>query len=381
MTHTIAVDAMGGDHAPRAIVEGAAEVSLNTDCEIVLAGDEAQITALLGTIRHDPARIRIEGTSGVIPMDASPRSALDAMPDASLPSAVRLVAGTPGMSGSRRADALVSAGNTGAVILACSDSFKRIENVKRTALAAVIPTERRRGAKDDPFSLLLDAGATLRVGAHDLAGFGLMGAAYASIVSKNPRPRVALLSNGTEPNKGTEEIVAAHPLLRACPSIDFIGNIEGVDIPRGTADVIVCDGFTGNITLKMLEGVHETVMNLARFAYRSKLSWKIALWLLSSGIRSLKDLTDWQQYGGAPILGFDRLCIKAHGRSGPRAIRNAIKVALRCVEQDLAGRITAGMKTLASASASASAGASAGAKTIDPAATSNAQPAAGGESS
>jgi glycerol-3-phosphate acyltransferase PlsX len=218
----------------------------------------------------------------------------------------------------------------------------------------VIPTERRRGEKNDPFTLLLDAGATLRVGAHDLAGFGLMGATYASIVSRNDRPKVALLSNGRERNKGTEEIVAAHALLERLSTIDFIGNIEGIDIPRGTADVIVCDGFTGNITLKMLEGVHETVMNLARFAYRSKLSWKLALLLLSSGIRRLKDLTDWQQYGGAPILGFDRLCIKAHGRSGPRAIKNAIKVAVRCVEQDLAGEIARRMLSLSESPAQSS---------------------------
>ncbi|MEM7678776.1 MAG: phosphate acyltransferase PlsX, partial [Myxococcota bacterium] len=130
------------------------------------------------------------------------------------------------------------------------------------------------------------------------------------------------------------------------PNIDFIGNIEGLDIPKGRADVIVCDGFTGNITLKMIEGMADSVANLARYAYRRKLSWKLAMWLLSNGIRQLKDLTDWQQYGGAPILGFDRLCIKAHGRSGPRAIRNAIRVAERCVMQNLAGRIQEGMAVL-----------------------------------
>lgn len=347
MFPTIAVDAMGGDFAPDAIVEGAAQASLSSACQIALVGDEGTITRLLSSFRHDPERIRVVAARGAIPMDASPRAALDAAPDASLPVSVRLVSAK---EGSGRADALVSAGNTGAVILACNDEFARIEHVRRTALAAVLPTERRRGARDDPFSLLLDAGATVRVGAIDLASFGLMGAAYAAIVSKNERPRVALLSNGREPNKGTEEIVAAHALLSVVPSIEFIGNIEGVDIPKGVADVIVCDGFTGNITLKMLEGVHETVMNLARFAYRSRLSWKLALWLLASGIRQLKEITDWQQYGGAPILGFDKLCIKAHGRSGPRAIRNAIKVALNCVDQDLAGRIEAGVRTLASKS-------------------------------
>jgi glycerol-3-phosphate acyltransferase PlsX len=333
---TIALDAMGGDDAPSAVVRGAAEASLSTDASLLLVGDPEQIAPILDTTPHERARIQIERAAGVIPMDAKPRTALDAAPDASLPSAARLVA-------SNGVDGMVSAGNTGAVVLACADAFQRIPEVRRTALAAVIPTERRRGAKDDPFSLLLDAGATLRVGAKDLAVFGMMGAAYASIVSKNPRPSVALLSNGTEPTKGTEEVVGAHPFLEKLDGIDFIGNIEGVDIPRGTADIIVCDGFTGNITLKMLEGVYETVMNLARYAYRSRLSWKLAMILLSSGIKRLKTSTDWQQYGGAPILGFDRVCIKAHGRSSPRAIRNAIKVAVRCAEQDLAGRIAEGV--------------------------------------
>ncbi len=270
-------------------------------------------------------------------MGAKPKDALDAMPDASLLVATRLVADDEGP------DALVSAGNTGAVILAAARCFNCIPGVRRTALAAVIPTERRRGERDDPFSLLLDAGATLRVGPQDLAAFGLMGSAYANIVSQNPRPRVALLSNGSEPTKGTEEIVAAHEIFRVMPNIDFIGNIEGLDIPKGRADVIVCDGFTGNITIKMIEGMADSVRNLARYAYRRRLSWKVAMWLLSKGIKQLKEVTDWQQYGGAPILGFDRLCIKAHGRSGPRAVRNAIRVAERCVSEGLTTRIREGV--------------------------------------
>ncbi len=330
---TIAVDAMGGDNAPDAIVRGAAEASLAIDGEVLLVGDEAKIAPLLQNTKHDPERIRVHHAPQAIPMDCKPRAALDAMPESSLCVATKLVAAEG------HADALVSAGNTGAVILACADAFDCIPGVRRTALAAVIPTERRRGKKQDPFTLLLDAGATLRVSAEDLVGFALMGAAYASIVSKNDRPRVALLSNGTEPTKGTPEIIEAHQLLLTADGIDFVGNLEGIDIPRGKADVIVCDGFTGNITLKMLEGVSQTVKNLARYAYRRKVSWKLAMWLLSSGIKRIKEVTDWQQYGGAPILGFDRLCIKAHGRSGPRAIRNAIKVAERCVNQDLAGRI------------------------------------------
>lgn len=274
---------------------------------------------------------------GAIAMDAKPFEAVRDQPEASLPVAARRVADAGPQA------ALVSAGNTGAVVLSCAGAFERLPGVRRTALAAVIPTERRHGNKGDPFSLLLDAGATLRVEAEDLAVFGVMGATYASIVSRNARPRVALLSNGTEPTKGTPEIVAAHPLLAQQAGLEFIGNIESLHLPRGLADVIVCDGFTGNITLKMLEGMSEVVTDLARYAYRSRLTWRVALWLLQGGIRRLKAVTDWQQYGGAPILGFDRLCIKAHGRSGPRAIRNAIRVAERCLQQELCARIEAGL--------------------------------------
>ena len=341
---TIAVDAMGGDDAPDAVVAGAAQASLRSDAHVVLVGNEPRIRALLAQHPCDPDRLSVQPADGTIAMDAKPREALAAQPGASLPRAARLVAEDGGP------DALVSAGNSGAVILACAQAFQCLPDVRRTALCAVIPTERRRGRRQDPFTLLLDVGATLRVTARDLAGFALMGAAYASIVSQNPRPRVALLSNGHEPTKGTPEVVEAHQILSGADRIDFIGNIEGVDIPRGTADVIVCDGFTGNITLKMLEGVSETVMNLARYAHRRRMSWKLALWLLSSGIRRLKELTDWQQYGGAPILGFDRLCIKAHGRSGPRAIRNAIRVAERCVAEGLCARIETDLKTLRRAS-------------------------------
>jgi glycerol-3-phosphate acyltransferase PlsX len=139
-------------------------------------------------------------------------------------------------------------------------------------------------------------------------------------------------------------VVAAHQLLRALPGIQFVGNVEGVDIPRGTADVVVCDGFVGNVSLKMLEGISETVMELARYAYKEKVLWRAGLAMLSSGIKRLKDLTDWEQYGGAPVLGFDQLFIKAHGRSRAHAITNAGKVAARAVRHDLAGAIQAGLK-------------------------------------
>ncbi|MFN7132764.1 MAG: phosphate acyltransferase PlsX, partial [Myxococcales bacterium] len=153
-------------------------------------------------------------------------------------------------------------------------------------------------------------------------------------------PAVALLSNGTEEMKGPRSVVEAHQLLKGHPGLRFIGNVEGVDIPKGTADVVVCDGFSGNIVLKMLEGVSETVVSLAHYAYKEKLMWRAGLAMLSSGINRLKELTDWEQYGGAPILGFDHLCLKAHGRSKARALANATKVAAKTVSRGLTADIS-----------------------------------------
>jgi phosphate acyltransferase len=249
------------------------------------------------------------------------------------------------------ADALVSAGHTGASVLACARHWNKIPGVRRAPLAAVYPTETRRGEKDDPFSLILDVGATLDVSAEDLVTFALMGSAYAARISKNPRPRVALLSNGSEAGKGPPPVVEAHRLLTSATDINFVGNVEGIDIPRGTADVIVCDGFVGNVVLKMLEGVSETIVRLAGYAYKERLIWRAGLMMLSGGMRRLKEITDWEQYGGAPVLGFDKLFIKAHGRSKSHAIANAVKVAAKAVQSGLATGIEDALRDFKSRSA------------------------------
>lgn len=336
---TIAIDAMGGDHAPDEVVKAAAAISLEKrstndpdprPIHLLLVGDTARLTALLYDLRHDAERISIHHAGEVVGMDESPRSALDNKPDASISVAARLCA-------AGRADALVSAGNTGASVLACQRHWNRLPGVRKCALASVYPTELRRGEKDDPFSLILDVGATLDVTADDLCTFAILGAGYASRISRNPRPKVALLSNGAEAGKGPKEVVEAHARLARIrsDSMHFIGNVEGVDIPRGSADVIVCGGFVGNVVLKMLEGVSETVVRLASYAYKEKLMWRAGLAMLSGGIGRLKDLTDWKQYGGAPLLGFDRVMIKAHGRSHAPALQNAIKVAAKTVSSGL----------------------------------------------
>ncbi len=334
---TIAFDVMGSDLGPDAVVHGAARLTLeSTPMHVVLVGDNAAIASSLERTQYAAEYLSVHHAEAFVQMDESPAKALAAKPNASIAVAARLVA-------AGQAEALVSAGNTGACVLASRDAFKLIPGVRRGALAAVYPTSAVRGSKQDPFSLILDVGATVEVTADDLVAFAVMGSAYSRIVSKNERPKVALLSNGTEAQKGPARVVEAHARLKSLPGIEFLGNVEGVDIPKGTADVVVCDGFVGNVALKMLEGVHETVLELAKYAYKEKLLWRAGLALLSSGFDRLKDVTDWQQYGGAPVLGFDRIVIKAHGRSNARAVTNAGKVAARAVASDLAGVIRAGL--------------------------------------
>lgn len=343
---TIALDVMGSDAGPQALVEGAARLSReDAEVQVLLVGDEAAIAEALKDQRYDPSRLAVVHAAGVLPMDCKPAEALQRCPDASVLRAARLVADGD-------ADALVSAGNTGGLILASAQSFQRLPGVSRCALAAVYPTEQRHGPREDPFALILDVGATLTCNAEDLLGFAVMGSAYSRIISDIARPRVALLSNGAEASKGTPTIIEAHRRLQdfAGPArpLDFAGNVEGLDIPRGTVDVVVCEGFVGNVVLKMLEGVSEVVSDLAKDAYARRFLWRLGLTMLSQGLRQIRTKTDWKQYGGAPVLGFDHVVIKAHGRSNARAVRNALKVAAKAVDGDLSGEIQRTMKSLAS---------------------------------
>lgn len=318
---------MGGDLGPDPVLAAVSGLSTqDQDVAFILVGEQKILQSGLEQTKYDKNKIKILHSPEYIHQDEKPAAALKQKPQASILLAIQALASGQGQ-------ALVSAGNSGALLLAASRHLQKLPHVRRAALAAVYPTQRLHGQRRDPFALLLDVGATLEVEAQDLIAFALMGAAYAGLMSDNPRPRIALLSNGREAEKGPAAIVDAHRILHQNfgenPAFEFIGNIEGLDIPKGQADVVVTGGFVGNVALKMLEGIGETVMDIARYAYRQKLSWKLALLLLRSGIRQLKASTDWQQYGGAPILGFDKLCIKAHGRSGERAMRNAIKLAAR----------------------------------------------------
>ncbi len=327
----IAVDAMGGDFAPEEVVRGVARVSLESDIQTVLVGHADRIQALLDAGPYDPSRISVRHCSSAIGMAEDPREGLRAKRDASITVAARMVA-------SGEADAMVSAGNTGACVLAAAKAFKLVRGVRKAALASVYP-RRTEYPGQDVFGLLLDVGATIRCDAIELAQFAVMGSAYARRVSKQPAPRVGLLNMGSEETKGGEVLVEAHRRLRSLPSVNFVGNVEGNEIATGRADVVVAEGLLGNVVLKLLEGIGELASGLAAQAAHESWRWRLGMAMLSTGIERVRDLTDFRTYGGAPILGFESLCIKAHGRSTAPAIANAIKVAAKAVRDRIAPEI------------------------------------------
>lgn len=323
----IVVDAMGGDFAPEEMVRAVARVSLESDIQMVLVGHSGQIQALLDTGEYNPEQISVRHCDSVVGMSEEPREALRAKKNASIAVAARMVAGG-------EADAMVSAGNTGACVLAAAKHWKLLPGIRKAALASVFPRQPDYEGQDH-LGLLLDVGATIRCEAVELAQFGVMGSAYARCISKVDSPRVALLNMGAEENKGGDVLVDAYRRLGRSPSIDFIGNVEGHDVATGRADVIVTEGLVGNVVLKLLEGVAEVASSLARDAAHEKWRWRFGMAMLSSGIERVRTLADFQTYGGAPILGFEHVCIKAHGRSHAGAVGNAIKVSAKAVRDGI----------------------------------------------
>src|SRR5437879_1479539 len=313
---------MGGDHAPDEVVKGVAEVSLATDIECLLVGDERRIQSVLEGVSYNPEHIAVLPPLGALAVGEEAREVVRRC-DSSVLVGVRAVA-------EGRAEAFVSAGNTGACVLACAKHFRLLRGIRRAALASVYPRQREQRGQD-PLALLLDVGATVRCEAEELVHFALMGSAYARRISKVASPAVGLLNMGSEESKGGEMLVEAHRRLRQLPVVNFVGNLEGNDLVRGRADVIVCEGLLGNVALKLIEGVAEVLYDLTNAAAARRVAWRLGLRLLAGGIERLRALTDYTQYGGSPILGFEQLFIKCHGRSSARTIGNAVKVAAKAV--------------------------------------------------
>jgi glycerol-3-phosphate acyltransferase PlsX len=314
-------------------VRGVADVSLNTDIQISLVGSERHIQKLLDSVSYNPENIEIVAASEAIGAADDARDAMRRKRDASLLVACRLVE-------QGRADAVVSAGNAEAAVLACLRHFRILEGVQQVAVASVYPRHTEFSGQDY-LGLVLDVGASARCGAENLVQFALMGSVYARRVSKNDTPRVGLLNMSRDENAGGYLLMEAHRRLRAARSINFVGNIEGHELPAGRADVVVCEGLLGNVVLKLLEAAAESVVDPGTAAPERSWRWRT---LLSSSAGRLRELTDYAAYGGAPILGFDHIFLKAHPRSAEKAISNAIKVAAKAVRDQVAQEIAAAIR-------------------------------------
>jgi phosphate acyltransferase len=309
----IAVDAMGGDRGPEEVVAGALE-----------ARSDGVTPVLVGPAGLDTHGLELIEAPDVIGMDEKPTEAVRAKPDSSLVVACRAVH-------EGRAQAVVSAGNTGAMLAACLLEIRRLPGVRRPAIAVTIPA--REGV-----SVLLDAGANADARPEDLLQFGHMGAVFAEEILGVRNPEIRLLSIGEEPEKGNQLTLEAHELL-AASDLNFAGNTEGRDLLRGGADVVVTDGFTGNVALKLLEGTIRNLLDSFRQEITATARGKLGGLLIRPAARRLRDRLDPDTYGGAYLLGLRGLAVIAHGNSSRRAIANAIRLAARGVDNDVVGRL------------------------------------------
>jgi glycerol-3-phosphate acyltransferase PlsX len=323
----IAVDAMGGDKAPKEIIMGAIDAARRSEgrYEVVLVGDTLCIENELQHhhfIKELP--ISIAHASQTVAMDEAPATTLRRKPDSSIAVALKL-------HKEGKVDAVVSAGNTGAVMASALFLLKRIEGVKRPAIGSFLPHE-------SGVCLLLDVGSNVDCKPIHLLQFGMMGAIFMNHIVGLDSPRVGLLNIGEEATKGTDIVQRAYQLLKKS-SLNFMGNIEGRDILKGGADVVVCDGFNGNILLKFGESLARMISMTMRRTIRGNLPGAIGLYLIRPSLRKLYKLFDYQEYGGAPLLGVKGNCIISHGSSSARAIKNAVEEAWKMVRNRVAQHI------------------------------------------
>lgn len=328
----IAIDAMGGDHAPDSAAAGALQAAAEwSDITIKLVGDEAKLAPLIG---EGKPNLQIVHAGEVISGDDEPVRAVRRKKDASMVVAGRMVK-------EGEADAMISAGNTGALMTTGLLVVGRMNGVERPALAPMIPTLDESGQG----TLALDLGANMDAKPEHLAQYALMGSLYREKVHGIANPRVGLLNVGTEPGKGNELTKAAFPLISELP-INFVGNVEARDILDGVCDVLVCDGFAGNILLKALEGTAGAVFKLLKQELTSSFKAKIGAALVMPQLRGLRSKMDYKEHGGAPLLGLNGLVIKAHGSSDAEAIKNAVRQAKIALESQLVSSISSSMQIM-----------------------------------
>lgn len=307
----IIIDAMGGDNAPGEIVRGAAEAAGKYDAQIVLVGDKAKIEQCLKGCEKPVRPLEIVHTEEIITMEDDPLSILRAKKHSSMGVGLRML--------KEDGDAFISAGNTGALHAGSSLIIRPVKGLQRSAIATVLPFQRP--------CLLMDCGANVTVTADYLEQWAIVGSLYMEYVMKVNSPEVGLLNNGAEECKGTPVQVDAYQKLKNHPDIRFYGNIEGKEIPGGLCDVLVTDGFTGNITLKMLEGMAKFLFGQLKGMYTQNVVTKMSYLVMKDSLKGLKKSFDASEYGGAPLLGLQKPVIKAHGSSDARAIVNAVRQA------------------------------------------------------
>lgn len=332
----IALDGMGGDFAPRVPVEAAVQAAREDGTEVILVGEEALLEQALSRRRHDPSRIRIHHASQSIAMGEAATTLLRGKADASVRVAVELVA-------RGEAQAALSAGHSGAMMVAGKHVLRTLEGIERPAIATPLPL--RRGA-----TVLLDSGANVDCKPHYLVQFARMGDMYARTVLGLAEPRVGLLSNGSEPGKGNELAREAYALLAAAP-LRFVGNVEARDLFKGKADVLITDGFAGNLVLKAAEAANDQVRMLTKEAIAISPLARLGHWLMRGVYRDLERRKDYREIGGSLLLGVNGVVMICHGGSNARALRNAIRAARQCVESGLVERMARAFRERAPAGA------------------------------
>lgn len=320
----IVVDAMGGDNAPSAIVEGCIQAVNEYDVEIALTGDKDIISAELSKYTYDKHKIEIIPTTEVISNNEHPAMAIRKKKDSSMVKAINLVKDGYG-------DAVISAGNTGALLTGATLIIGRIKGIHRPALAPIMP------GKNGAF-MVIDVGANVDCKPENLVQFGVMGTVYFKRVMNIQNPKVALLNNGVEEEKGNDLTKAAHKLLKNA-GLNFVGNIEPRDVLSGDIEVVVCDGFAGNTLLKTFEGSAALIFDILKGELMSSAKAKIAGLVLKPVFKNIKKKFDYTEYGGAAFLGVNGAVVKAHGSSNAKAIKNAVRQAKIFIENDVVNQI------------------------------------------
>ena len=316
----IALDVMGGDHGPVALVSGALQAVDELHVEVALLGDADLIEKELQAAGGSNSRIRIVPTSQTISMHESPFEAVRKKRDASIVVAFELLK-------NNKVDAVVSAGNSGATMAAAIRMLGRLKNISRPGIASVFPTLKK------PL-VMMDVGANVDCRPKHLYQFGVMGSAFSRVLCATERPRIGLLSIGEEGGKGNLLVKNAHDLFQES-TLNFVGNVEGRDIFQGEVDVIVCDGFVGNVCLKVSEGLGEAILTMLKSELSKSLAARMGYGLAKRAFASFRKRVDYAEYGGAPLLGLNGVGIVCHGRSNALAIKNAIKVAAEMVRNNV----------------------------------------------